>query len=149
MKYEVKGLNPNGHPFTSDIEDVNIEAASAQANMLFGTNNVESVTLKEERKEVYMSIMGEPMTPWDKCEQIFLGVIYWSDAVKTAKAQSKATRLSNSKGCNNQGYYFVPDNPKRTKYDPDMIFLISYRDGKGNIGTAFRPYQQRYKPTFG
>lgn len=62
---------------------------------------------QDKIENVYMAIANKQ--PWDENEQIYLGRIRWSAAVNIAKSQRTATRLSNSSGYNNQGYYFQPE----------------------------------------
>lgn len=59
-------------------------------------------------KKYYWLALGANGCNWDQCQQI---PVYgtWEDAVKTAKAQNVATRLSDSKGFRNQGHYFQPE----------------------------------------
>lgn len=60
----------------------------------------------ETKQPTYMTI--HKSGDWSDNKQIYLGVIEWSTAVQIAKSQGGATRLCNSKGYNNQGYYFQP-----------------------------------------
>jgi len=52
---------------------------------------------------------------WEDQPQRYIGLIMWADAVQYAKEQPYETRLSTSKGFNNQGHYFRPE-----KHDTDL-----------------------------
>jgi len=55
---------------------------------------------------LYIEIMG---TKQKTTRLLCLGWTTWDDAVKHAEEQKHATRLSNTAGFNNQGYYVHPE----------------------------------------
>jgi len=65
---------------------------------------------QKTQKTIYMAITKEDGLPWHVRPQIVLPGITWKQAVKIAKSQNGATRLSESEGYNNQGHYFQPEN---------------------------------------
>lgn len=60
------------------------------------------------KKYYWMAVKTAGQHGWDEEKQY---PIYgtWVDVVKTAKAQGARTRLSNTAGYDNQGYYFQPE----------------------------------------
>lgn len=69
-------------------------------------------TKSDPIESVYMTRHQQGLE-WAEMEQIYLGEIPWSIAVKIARSQEVETRLCTSKGYGNQGYYFYPE--KRTE----------------------------------